>query len=198
MDTTTTVRSDFATRLYDKLAGTPAGKNLFFSPFSIRVALAMCAVGARGETRRVMAGLIGAPERVEEQNRQYARLLKSVHGDGERPFQLFTSNALCGQQGYHFNPDYTKGRGRVLRGGFRGGQLPCPAGRGGENDQRLGKRQYKSQDQGLHQSELYHRRHPPDPHQRHLLQGPVGRDIRGGPAPGTKTGMGPTAPPRCR
>jgi serine protease inhibitor len=61
MNTPTTARSDFATRLYDKLATTQAG-NLFLSPFSIRVALAMCAVGARGETRRVLADLIGAPE----------------------------------------------------------------------------------------------------------------------------------------
>jgi hypothetical protein len=52
MNPTTT---DFATRLYDKLAGAHAGQNLFMSAFSIRVALAMCAVGARGETRRVMA-----------------------------------------------------------------------------------------------------------------------------------------------
>jgi serpin B len=108
MDATATVRSDFATRLYDKLAGTQAGKNLFLSPFSIRVSLAMCAAGARGETRRVMADLIGAPESVEEQNRQYADLLKSVNGEGERPFQLVTANALWGQQGYHFNPGYKK------------------------------------------------------------------------------------------
>jgi hypothetical protein len=47
----------------------------------------MTAVGARGETRRVLADLIGAPESVEEQNRQYARLLQSVHGEGERPFR---------------------------------------------------------------------------------------------------------------
>jgi serpin B len=106
MDTPTTARSDFASRLYDKLAGTQAGKNLFLSPFSIRVALAMCAVGARGETRRVLADLIGAPESVEEQNRQFARLLKSVQGDGDRPFQLVTANALWGQEGYHFKPGF--------------------------------------------------------------------------------------------
>jgi serine protease inhibitor len=94
MDRSTTARSDFATRLYDKLARTRAGDNLFFSPFSIRVALAMCAVGARGETRRVLADLIGAPESVEEQNRQYASLLKSVQGEADRPFQLVTANAL--------------------------------------------------------------------------------------------------------
>jgi serpin B len=108
METSATARTDFATRLYDKLAGDQAGKNLFLSPFSIRVALAMCAVGARGETRRVMADLIGAPESIEEQNRQYARLLKSVQGDGDRPFQLVTANALWGQQGYHFKPDFMK------------------------------------------------------------------------------------------
>ncbi len=118
MDTSVTARSDFATRLYDKLAGTQAGKNLFLSPFSIRVALAMCAVGARGETRKVMADLIGAPESIEEQNRQYARLLKSVNGEGERPFQLVTANALWGQHGYHFNPDYKKAVADFYGGAF--------------------------------------------------------------------------------
>jgi serpin B len=106
MTTTATVRNDFATRLYDKLAGTQAGKNLFLSPFSIQVALAMCAAGAKGETRRVLANLIGAPETVEEQNRQYAALLQAVTGDGQRPFQLLTASALWGQQDYHFKPDF--------------------------------------------------------------------------------------------
>jgi len=106
MDTAATVRSEFAIRLYDKLAGTQKGKNLFLSPFSIQVALAMCAVGAKGETRKVMAHLIGAPDSVDEQNRQYTELLKSVNGEGERPFQLATANALWGQRGYHFKPDF--------------------------------------------------------------------------------------------
>jgi serpin B len=118
MDTTETVRRDFGTRLYDKLTGTHVSKNLFLSPFSIRVALAMCAVGARGETRRVMADLIGAPESIEEQNRQYARLLKSVQGDGDRSFQLVTANALWGQQGYHFKPDYKKAVAEFYGGVF--------------------------------------------------------------------------------
>src|ERR1700757_4117691 len=98
MDTAATSRSDFATRLYDKLAGTQAGKNLFLSPLSIRVALAMCAVGARGETRRVLTDLIGTSEKVEEQNHEFARLLKSIQGDSKRPFQLVIANALWGQQ----------------------------------------------------------------------------------------------------
>jgi serpin B len=118
MDTPTTARSDFASRLYDKLATTQAGENLFLSPFSIRVALAMCAVGARGETRRVLADLLGAPESVEEQNRHFARLLKSVQGKGDRPFQLVTANALWGQQGYHFNPDFKRAVADFYDGAF--------------------------------------------------------------------------------
>ena len=35
MNIAATVRSDFASRLYAKLASTQAGKNLFLSPFSI-------------------------------------------------------------------------------------------------------------------------------------------------------------------
>jgi serpin B len=102
------MRNDFGTRLYQQVASTEAGKNLFLSPFSVQVALAMCAAGAKGETRRVMTDLIGAPENVDEQNRQYAYagLLIFVTGDDERPFQLLTANALWGQQDCHFKPDF--------------------------------------------------------------------------------------------
>jgi serpin B len=118
MKTAATVSNDFASRLYDKLAATQAGKNLFLSPFSIQVALAMCAVGARSQTRKVMADLIGAPANVEEQNRQYAELLKSVNGAGERAFELTTANALWGQQGYRFKPDYRKAVADFYDGAF--------------------------------------------------------------------------------
>src|ERR1700675_4867969 len=118
MDTAATIRNNFAIGLYDKLAVTQAGKNLFLSPFSIRVALAMCAVGARGETGKVMADLIGAPESVEEQNRQYAALLKAVNAEGERPFQLVTANALWGQQGYHFKPEFKQAIAEFYEGAF--------------------------------------------------------------------------------
>src|SRR5437868_9966540 len=117
MDTTATARSDFATRLYDKLAGTQAGKNLFLSPFSIRVALAMCAAGARGETRRVLADLIGAPASVKEQNRQFARLLESVQGDGDRPVPPGHGERPVGAAGLPLRPRLQEGRRRLLRRG---------------------------------------------------------------------------------
>jgi serine protease inhibitor len=78
----------------------------------------MCAVGAKGETRRVMADLIGAPQGVVEQNRQYAALLKSVNGEGERPFQMVTANALWGQVGYHFKSDFRQAIAAFYDGAF--------------------------------------------------------------------------------
>src|SRR6516165_979543 len=108
MTTAATVRTDFATRLYDKLARTQAGKDLFLSPFSIQVALAMCAAGAKGQTRRVLTELIGAPVGVDEQNRQYAAWLGSVNGAGAQHVQLTTANALWVQQGYRIDSDYQK------------------------------------------------------------------------------------------
>ncbi len=118
MQPVATLRSDFASQLYENLASSQAGKGLFFSAFSIQVALAMCAVGARGQTRKVMADLIGAPESVGEQNRQYAMLLKSIRGEGDRPFQLDTANALWAQQGFRFQPEYKKALEAFYAGAF--------------------------------------------------------------------------------
>ena len=100
------VRSDFAIRLYEKVAENETGKNLFLSPFSIQVALAMCAAGARGETRKVLTNLIGAPDDAEEQNRLYAALLNSVAGGADRPFELLTANALWVQHGFRLKAAY--------------------------------------------------------------------------------------------
>src|SRR5262245_16367716 len=93
MNQPATASNAFAIRLYDKLAVRQTGKNLVLSPFSIQVALAMCAVGARGETRKVLADVIDAPLEVEEQNRRYAELVKSVSEQGQ--VSCPTRNGQC-------------------------------------------------------------------------------------------------------
>jgi serpin B len=108
--------ADFATRLHQKLAD--ADQNLIFSPFSIQVALAMCAAGANGETRDVLSDLIGAPRNVDEQNHQYAALLKSVKNGKDKPFELVTANALWGHRGYRFQPEYKKTLANFYNGAF--------------------------------------------------------------------------------
>jgi serpin B len=118
MNALATLRSDFAARLYDKVASAEPVNNVFLSPFSVQVALAMCAVGARGETRRVLADLIGAPANVDEQNRQYAELLKSINGTGQRPFQLLSANALWGQRSYRFDSEFRQTVVHYYEGAF--------------------------------------------------------------------------------
>jgi serpin B len=118
MNTAATAPDAFAIRLYEQVTVGQEGQNLFLSPFSIQVALAMCAAGAKGETRQVMADLIGAPASVDEQNQRYAALLKAVNGAADRSIQLATANALWGQQGYHFNPAFRKAVADFYDGAF--------------------------------------------------------------------------------
>ncbi|XP_023146531.2 alpha-1-antitrypsin homolog [Amphiprion ocellaris] len=57
----TSANQDFAFRLYKKLVAhaDSQGKNIFFSPASVSVALAALSVGARGETHRQLFGGLG-------------------------------------------------------------------------------------------------------------------------------------------
>ena len=54
--------SEFAIDLYHRLSEENAGNNLFFSPFSISSALAMCAEGARGQTALEMGKVLKFPD----------------------------------------------------------------------------------------------------------------------------------------
>lgn len=54
--------NDFACELYRELGQANAGKNLFFSPYSISNALAMTLEGARGETAAEMGKVMGLPD----------------------------------------------------------------------------------------------------------------------------------------
>ena len=58
----TQANNDFAFDLYSQLAKQNAGKNLFFSPYSMSSALAMTAEGARGETAMEMGKALRFPQ----------------------------------------------------------------------------------------------------------------------------------------
>ena len=57
----TTTDHTFALDLYRQLAAENSGKNLFFSPHSMAIALTMTAEGARGETAMEMGKVLGFP-----------------------------------------------------------------------------------------------------------------------------------------
>jgi len=99
----------FAFDLYRLLA---AGEgNLFFSPYSISVALAMTYAGASGDTAAQMADSLHfalPPERLHPAFNAYALDLQAraeAVTEGT-PFELSIANALWGQQGFAFLPGF--------------------------------------------------------------------------------------------
>ncbi|MCX5675086.1 MAG: serpin family protein [Planctomycetota bacterium] len=112
----------FAFNLYGQLKG-EAG-NLFFSPQSIQTALAMAYCGARGETGRQMVSVMGfqedRPIRPEWMAAACGEFLAALRGDGKpRAYELSAANALWGQKGYGFLPDYLALLDRSFGAGLR-------------------------------------------------------------------------------
>ncbi len=113
-DATTTLvdgNTAFALSLY-QLVRTTEG-NLFFSPYSISEAMAMTWAGARGETETDMAS---AMHFLLPQTQLHPALNKldldlASRGQGAKGkdgagFRLHVLNAIWGQQGYKFTPQY--------------------------------------------------------------------------------------------
>jgi serpin B len=93
--------NSFAIDLYAKVRE-PAG-NLFYSPSSITMALAMTYAGARGETARQLAEALHftlPPDRLHEA----FRALQATTRTGS--VELRIGNRLWGQKGYHFLPEF--------------------------------------------------------------------------------------------
>lgn len=103
----------FALDLYRLLSAEKA-ENLFYSPYSISVALAMTYAGARSETEKQMASALHftlPQERLHPAfnalDLYFTSLGQQPQGSDEgTPFRLHIANALWGQQGYEFLGDF--------------------------------------------------------------------------------------------
>ncbi len=103
--------STFALDLYQALRGKEG--NLFFSPYSISLALAMTYAGARGETEDQMASALRftLPQgqlhaALSELATQLASRGQGARGKDGEGFRLNIVNALWGQEGYPFLPEF--------------------------------------------------------------------------------------------
>jgi serpin B len=106
----------FALDLYGRVHD--AKGNLFFSPYSVSTALAMTHAGARGDTAREMATTLHFPLDPQRLHPAFADLMHQVQAAGkDRKAQLYVANALWGQQGYHFQPEFLK----VTRANYNAG-----------------------------------------------------------------------------
>jgi serpin B len=113
----------FALNLYQELKGEEG--NLFYSPYSISLALAMTYAGARGETERQMAQTLGfslPQERLHPAfNALDLELLSRSQTEGQdtEGFRLNIANSIWGQTGYTFLPDFLEVLGRNYGAGMR-------------------------------------------------------------------------------
>ncbi len=108
--------SAFAFNLYQTLIKDPKNQeqNLFYSPYSISLALAMTLAGARNETERQIAETMSFILPQSNLHPAFNSLItelnsrgKGAQGTGGNGFQLNMANALWGQEGYSFLPDFT-------------------------------------------------------------------------------------------
>lgn len=103
----------FAAGLYARLAQEEG--NLFFSPSSIRTALAMTYAGAGGDTAKQMASTLHFTLDSAKLHPALAELISQLNHPGTAngsdgkdiaAYDLVVSNALWGQKGFAFKPDF--------------------------------------------------------------------------------------------
>src|SRR5262245_49548122 len=95
----------FAMDLYGKLKEKKG--NLFFSPYSISTALGMTYAGARTETADEMAKALHFTLQQKDLHPAFAALIAAHHGEGKkRGYELSVANALWGQKGEGFLPEF--------------------------------------------------------------------------------------------
>ncbi|KAG9283200.1 hypothetical protein AMEX_G1947 [Astyanax mexicanus] len=94
--------ADFAFSLYKKLSTHPEakGKNIFFSPLSISMALSMLALGAKGNTHSQIFSTLGYSTLTPDQvNEGYEHLLHML-GHSQDEMLLEAGSALAVQEGF--------------------------------------------------------------------------------------------------
>ena len=112
----------FSLELLAELRENSPDENLFVSPYSVSVALAMTYAGARGDTAEAMADALefrvedeevhaafGALEAEFERRNEDGEEIDDPIGDDDHDgpaFQLATGNALWGQEGYDFREEF--------------------------------------------------------------------------------------------
>ncbi len=99
----------FALDVYRELAADPEAGNIFFSPYSISVALAMTWAGARSDTESQMAAALHFTLDQQRLHPAFDWLDLALNSRGQgaegsdgEPFRLHVVNRLFGQTDYHF------------------------------------------------------------------------------------------------
>ena len=98
--------NQFAIDIYARLRQQPG--NLFLSPYSLSTALAMTYAGARGETAEQMAKVLHFDVTPDRLHPAFEALIRQVNENKGRPYRLSVANALWGQEGDPFLPEFLR------------------------------------------------------------------------------------------
>jgi len=100
----------FAFDLY-KLHTSPADENIFMSPLSISVALAMTYLGARAQTKSQMRQVLHFTDVDEEHLHQAFTDIQSALNKPQQSYKLYMANRLFAEKSYTFLDEFlTAGR----------------------------------------------------------------------------------------
>lgn len=98
----------FALKLYREIVARESGRNVFISPASVALALAMVYNGASGETGRAMAEALELGGlSLEDVNRANAELARGLRSLGPEP-RLALANSLWARQGVALDPGFLR------------------------------------------------------------------------------------------
>lgn len=100
----TEANNKFALDFYGYLNEEQPG-NIFFSPFSISVALAMTYEGARGQTAEEIKKVFHYPDDINVLRQGYADIICLINRK-DKNYELSTANALWAHQDYYLLPDF--------------------------------------------------------------------------------------------
>jgi serpin B len=108
----------FAFELFKRICAEEPDKNVLISPYSISTALGMTYAGARGNTEKQMAEVLHFSLPQSELHPAFAELAGQMKLKNAAGCQLKIANALWGQQGIAFLPDFKRHCQKDYKGGF--------------------------------------------------------------------------------
>ena len=110
-----TANTRFGFNLFDEIRKTEQDENIFISPFSVSVALAMTLNGASGETQHAMTNTLQLQGLESESiNGGYAGLHQTLLTSDPK-VTLAIANSLWARQGVPFKQDFLTTKHRIFR-----------------------------------------------------------------------------------
>jgi len=104
----TAANTRFGFKLFDQLAKSDAGKNIFVSPSSVAFTLAMIYNGASGETQQGMATALELQGMSLPEINQANAALRTMLVSADPKVQLNIANSLWARKGLVFKPEFMK------------------------------------------------------------------------------------------